>query len=189
VQLQKIDESTLQEIGRVVFNFSQLETVLFKRTAELIGGTTFVGEAVLAKENFIRVMELFGTVPRERLGLGHSKRDLFKVPPGEKEDLLQRSEAVLSEIEGVRTRRNQLLHGHLSVYVYYDAKEGKFVEEPAVAIGLRHTRKKKGYDIDSDLWTPTDLTSLAEDISSAAVALDTFFMDLSKLANDGAAVG
>jgi len=105
------DPEVLRAIGRVIFQFSQLEARLFTCTSELVDpADQFISLVILARENFSRLEELFATLLLERIGCGLTERIIREQQPEIVAAIRDKTPRLLEAIKHARESRNALLH-------------------------------------------------------------------------------
>src|ERR1700733_5911346 len=154
------DDALLRGAGAVAISFSLLESLLFAHTVSLIDATDHkIGRAVLARTDFIHVLETFYSLVLERLPspLDH--------PNQEAQDLQARLRELVKRINAAREKRNRLLHSHwaatyrfgdpLESNTLYNVLSNALVRNENVALAHRHKRDTKhGYQRDSEFLDP-----------------------------------
>jgi hypothetical protein len=165
------NDELLQAFGLVSVNFSQLEEMLLCYTAKLISPRdTNIGYATLADLSFENMMRIFRSLVIERTSLRFSM--LSRPLQRNGTEVREKMKALLKKIDGVRARRNDIIHSHWSPSYFQDAESDDYIQSPDEVQLTRHRKNdKEGYTFKTTTRTLLELQLLAE-------AIDDAFRDL-----------
>jgi hypothetical protein len=134
------EDDLLRAFGTIALDFSELEELLVLHTAKLIDRTDHaIGLATLAGLDFRKILEIFGTLVRERTSLRYT---FVRNPPGKKAEQIEaRLKPLVGMIDKVRERRNHVVHAYWRPSFTYDAASDSFIRTLGAAESTRHDKK------------------------------------------------
>jgi hypothetical protein len=95
------------------------------------------------------------------------------VPYEKARKIHDRLKPLITKLNGVRERRNQVIHAHWSPSYRLDTTSGDFVQAPGISEHTTHKKKlHEGYIKKTTTWTVAELEAVTAGIEGAAQELD-----------------